>query len=219
MQHNLHSQNSKETARTYDRMSGWYDLLSGPAEKKLRLAGLQRLELEAGETLLEIGPGTGTSLVEAGQRISPEGLVVGVDLSFGMCQVSQQRLQEGSSSRRKVAILQGDAHQLPFRSGTFDAVFMSFTLELFPQADFSIVLAEIRRVAAEKRRVGIVSLVQSEPAPWMEQAYSWLHQRFPTILDCRPIALDTILVRNGFSITNYEVKSMFGLPVALAVCI
>lgn len=213
-----YGKSSTETARIYDRLSGWYDLLSGPAEKKLRQAGLQRLGLSTGEHLLEIGPGTGSSLVDAARQVSSTDQIVGMDLSWGMCRASQQRIEREIIAGTTVSILQGDALCLPFGKGCFDAVFMSFTFELFPTGAFPIVLDEIRRVSNTESRLGIVSLVKVDPQSWMERAYTWLHERFPALLDCRPIALDQILSENGFSLVSYEIRSMFGLPVALAVC-
>lgn len=47
-----------------DRLSRWYDLLAEPLEKPFREAGLQRLAVQDGERVLEIGFGMGHALVD-----------------------------------------------------------------------------------------------------------------------------------------------------------
>ncbi len=60
---------SRENVKaTYDRLSGWYDLLTGPGEKKLRELGLRELNVRAGERDLEICFGTGHALAAPASR-------------------------------------------------------------------------------------------------------------------------------------------------------
>ena len=55
---------TKSQARsTYNRLSRWYDLLAGGFEGKFRDAGLGRLAPGPGQIVLEIGFGTGHSIV------------------------------------------------------------------------------------------------------------------------------------------------------------
>ncbi|MFZ0532240.1 MAG: hypothetical protein WAM09_03595, partial [Anaerolineales bacterium] len=53
---------SKSAARrAYNRMSRIYDLLAGSSEAQFIHLGLDMLAVRAGETILEIGSGTGTA--------------------------------------------------------------------------------------------------------------------------------------------------------------
>ena len=93
-------------------MSRWYDLFAG-SEKKFTEIGLQLLGVKAGERVLEIGFGTGHSLVQCWRRWGESGLVAGVELSPGMIEVAQKRIL-AESPERSVQMMQGDGTLLPF---------------------------------------------------------------------------------------------------------
>ena len=107
-----------ETARTqsrYDRHAALYDFTEAPMEM-LALGRLRRrlwAEVD-GDTLLEIGVGTGKNLPH-----HPKGArMVAVDLSPKM-------LRRAASRARRLALdvdlVLADAQRLPFREGAFDA--------------------------------------------------------------------------------------------------
>ncbi len=208
---------TKAQARaSYDRMSGSYDLFAGAFEKRLRDRALERLGIAMGETVLEIGFGTGHSLVQIAQAVGPNGRVHGVDLSAGMREVSQRRLDRAGMSER-VALHCGDAAHLPYADETLDAVFMSFTLELFNTPEIPIVLGEIRRVLKPNGRLGVVSLSREDGTSLMVRVYEWLHQRLPQLIDCRPIYVEQALNEAGFQQTHSEREKLWGLPTKIAV--
>ena len=65
-------------------MSRWYDLLAGSSEDKYRRMGLDLLKAKPGETILEIGCGTGSSLVDLADAVGQDGTILGMDISNGM---------------------------------------------------------------------------------------------------------------------------------------
>ena len=153
---------SKDDARnTYDRLSKWYDLLAGGSERKFTEVGLRKLDVKEGEKVLEIGFGTGHSLLALARRVGMTGKVYGVDLSEGMLQVASNRLSTNGMSNR-VELHCGDATRLPFPDQFFDAVFMSFVLELFDTPELPLVMRECQRVLNRTGRIGIVALSKKE---------------------------------------------------------
>jgi len=144
---------SKAQARnSYNRLSRWYDLLSMGAEEKVKQAGLQTLDAQPGETVLEIGFGTGHCLAPLARAVGETGKAAGLDLSTGMCRAAQTRLRH-KNLLHLVPLTCGDAASLPFRQQTFDALFASFTLELFDTHEISLVLAEWTRVLRPNGRL------------------------------------------------------------------
>jgi ubiquinone/menaquinone biosynthesis C-methylase UbiE len=206
---------SKTEAQTaYDRMSGWYDLLAGGSEQRFKEQGLQMLNVQSGETVLEIGFGTGRSLLALARSAGTSGKVYGIDISPGMYRRSQSLLRKAGLADR-VELKIGDAAKLPFPSESVDAVFISFTLELFDTPEIPIVVAECRRVLHRGGRLCVVSMTQKEKSSMMVGLYEWAHRTFPAWADCRPIQAQLFLKEAEFAILERREQSMWGLPVEI----
>jgi ubiquinone/menaquinone biosynthesis C-methylase UbiE len=206
-----------EAQATYDRISRWYNLLEGMWEKGARDLGLRKLDVQEGERVLEIGFGPGQDLLVMARSMGQRGRVYGVDLSPGMVRVTQAK-SERAGLGHQPALTQGDAQYLPFEDAKFDAIFMSFTLELFDTPDIPEVLAQCRRVLqSQGGRICIVSLSKEGRSTWMRRLYEWGHDRFPDLLDCRPIFVRAALEAAGFQILDSVQKLIFGLPVVIVL--
>jgi demethylmenaquinone methyltransferase/2-methoxy-6-polyprenyl-1,4-benzoquinol methylase len=200
-----------DTRAAYDRLSRWYDWIAGSEEGFVRQA-IGLLALRPGERVVEIGCGTGKALVEMAAQTGISGLVLGVDLSAGMLRRASER-----AGGQPVRLCQSDALALPCPDGSCDAVLMTFTLELFTNAEMAPVLAEIRRVLRPGGRLGIAALLETDAPRWMERLYGVFHRRFPRLVDCRPIRAGRMLVENGFILQHQERQSMWGLPLEIVV--
>ena len=209
---------SKEQAeRTYDKLSRWYDWIAG-SEKKYVNAGLELLAAKRGEKVLEIGCGTGYAIVELARAVGELGMVYGVDLSRGMLERARTRVGKMGLSRR-VVLLHGDAAQPKFNPGFLDAIFMSFTLELFDTPEIPIVLRECRRVLCHGGRIGVVAMSKQARPSWTMRLYEWAHRTFPALVDCRPIFVQRTLDEAGFHITDVTQVTLWGLPGEIVVAI
>jgi ubiquinone/menaquinone biosynthesis C-methylase UbiE len=208
---------SKEQAKfSYDKMSRWYDALAGSSEKSFVDVGLDKLCTQEGEIVLEIGFGTGHGILSLARSVGDSGKVYGIDISEGMLNVAQARVR-GARLSNRVDLKCGDAANLPFESNSFDALFASFTLELFDTPEIPIVLHECHRVLRSGGRVCVVAMSKKGTASLVMRAYQWLHQNFPKYVDCRPIFVQQALEETRFEAVDVTQMSMWGLPVEIVV--
>ena len=210
---------SNPTQRFYDRISHAYDLIADGGERKARQRGLELLNAQPGERVLEIGYGTGHSLVALAESVGQTGRVSGIDISPGMRDVAMKRVRE-AGQESVVDFHVGSVPPIPFDDASFDAVTMSFTLELFAIESIPSVLSECRRVLKPGGRLGIVSMAtvqEGEHESVLERTYIWMHIHFPHFVDCQPIPLETLLSDAGFSSQKQERIDLFTMPVAIVV--
>lgn len=197
-----------ETKALYDKISKVYDLLSEHTEGPVCEAGLRMLAPVAGETMLEIGFGTGHALVWLARAVGLSGMVYGIDLSDGMKAVAEDRLRrEGVADR--VELQTGDATALPYPAEFMDGVFMSFTLELFDEPEIPVVLAECRRVLKAGARIVVVGMSKEGEHGVVYEAYEWSHRHFPNFVDCRPILVSQVIAAAGFDVTGKENRQIW----------
>lgn len=208
-------QSSQEIRSYYNKIARIYDLMAERSEEPMRRVGIEKLNVRPGERVLEIGYGTGHCLIEFAQRVRPGGRVYGVDISDEMFKLAND-LVEKEGCQDVVELLRHDASNLPFEDESMDAVFMSFTLELFDTPKIPVVLGECRRILRPGGRVGVVSLSKESSEDPMVRVFEWTHRHFPNLLDCRPIFAARALEQAGLEIVDEELQHMW-VPVEIVV--
>ncbi len=208
-------QTRKETKAFYDKIAKVYDLLSEHSEQPIRNFGLEKLDVREGERILEIGFGTGSSLVDLARLAGAEGRVFGADISDQMLDVARQKLRDQRLEAR-VEMICADAMTLPYESDSMDGIFLSFTRELFDVPEIQEVLAECKRVLRLGGRLVVVSMSKEGENGAILHAFEWTHKHFPNFLDCRPIFVRHALEDAGFRIESVMIKSMW-VPVEIVL--
>lgn len=208
-------QSKTETEAYYNKIAKVYDLLSEHSEQPMREVGIKMLAARPGETILEIGFGTGHCLVEFARAVGPEGKVHGIDLSERMNEQARALLKK-EGLENQVELYCGDAAQLPFEAESIDGIFTSFTLELFDTPDLPRVLAEWRRVLRPGGRLVVVAISKEGKQGVVMKAYEWTHRHFPNLMDCRPIFVSRALEAADFRIDDQQIEHMW-VPVEIVL--
>lgn len=123
--------------------------------RAFRQATVGYAELKSGESVLDIGCGTGVLTRLAALAVGPEGLAVGIDPAARMIEVAKKNAAaEGSRARFRLGV----AEDLSFEDGGFDCVLSSAMLHHIPQDLKVKVLSEVNRVLKPGGRLVLVDV-------------------------------------------------------------
>lgn len=174
----------RKRARLYDFSANLYYLI-GFREQAYRKRAVRALELRPGDSVVDIGCGTGLnfSLLRAG--VGEEGRIVGVDLNDAMLGKARERVRR--AGWKNVELVESDAARYDFPEDV-SGVVSTFALTLVPEYD-----EVIRRAAAALPAAGrfvLLDLKAPEGAPlWLVKLAVWTTAPFGTrleMMDRRP---------------------------------
>ncbi|GBE54660.1 demethylmenaquinone methyltransferase [archaeon BMS3Bbin15] len=187
-----------EIKKTYAKVSKSYSIWEGRFERKLRERALKFLDVQEGEIVLEIGFGTGFTLVEIAKSVGERSKAYGIDVTHEMVELAKERLKREELAGR-VELSEGDARNMPYEDNMFDAVYMVGVLELFDTPDIPKVLKDIKRVLKPDGRLVVASIEKEghENSKFL-RLYEWVHRKFPKIASCRPIYVEDSIRDAGY---------------------
>jgi demethylmenaquinone methyltransferase/2-methoxy-6-polyprenyl-1,4-benzoquinol methylase len=148
----------------FDRIADRYDLMNS-----VMTAGMHHRWRERAADLARVGPGssaldvccgTGDLALELAQRVGPGGHVVGLDFSPPMLELANEK-SHGSAA--PVRWVQGNALELPFADGEFDAATVGFGARNV--VDLERGIAEMVRVVRPGGRVVILEITTPRRPP------------------------------------------------------
>src|SRR4249919_2915917 len=129
----------------YDKLSIVYDLFFGPTLHPGRLQAIERMNIQPGERVLEVGVGTGINL----SLYPREATVTGIDFTASMLEKARERAARKGAA--PVRLLQMDAADLKFADDSFDIVYAPYLISVVP--DPLKVAREMRRVCRPGGRI------------------------------------------------------------------
>lgn len=165
----------------FDRVARHYDALnsvmSAGLHHRWRERAAERVELEPGDSVLDVCCGTGDFALELSKRVLPGGHVIGCDFSEPMLDLAREK-----ASRRDVAGVRfewADALQLPYDAGRFDAATVGFGVRNF--ADRERGLSELARVLRPGGRLVILEITQPMRPPLSVFFSLWFDRVVPLL--------------------------------------
>ncbi|GIT90802.1 O-methyltransferase [Jannaschia pagri] len=132
---------------------------------------IEGLDLSPGQTVLEVGCGTGRNLLAMGRRY-PQARLFGLDISEQMLTTARAKLGQGAVLARGDAC--AFAPEVLFGVDGFDRIVLSYSLSMIP--DWRGALAEARRHLAPGGQVHIVDFGDQADLPlWFKRGLRhWL---------------------------------------------
>jgi SAM-dependent methyltransferase len=128
---------------------------------------LETAALRAGDRVLDIGCGTGASVLEAVNLVGATGHVTGCDIAETMLEFAAQRLRKHPN----ITLLRADAQVHPFAKNSVSAVISRFGMMFFDDS-----VAALENIAGALTDGGAITFVAWGPAPenpwFMEPAHA-----------------------------------------------
>lgn len=122
--------NLQSTQQFYTRWARLYDLVAtAPGVTSWRERVVEMLALSPGDTVVEMGCGTGANFPYLREAVGPEGRVIGIDLVGGMLGEARRRIDR--RGWENVAVVRGDANRPPIE--TADAIVSTFLVGMLEE--------------------------------------------------------------------------------------
>jgi phosphatidylethanolamine/phosphatidyl-N-methylethanolamine N-methyltransferase len=144
----------RQVQRAYELLAPVYDFIFDWIFAPGRIAAVEQLAIQRGDSVLEVGIGTGLNL----PLYSPTCRLIGIDLSQEMLDKAVERVQ--SLAMPNVILKVMDATSMTFDDNEFDKAVATYTISAVP--DPVAVLREMRRVVKPGGALVILNHFRSE---------------------------------------------------------
>jgi len=160
---------------------------------------LALVELNKGETVLDLGSGGGIDVLLSGKRVGPTGTVYGLDMTDEMLALARENAAKADATN--VHFLKGLIEEIPLDDASVDVVISNCVVNLSPEKDK--VLGEVARVLRPGGRIGISDVVAEDRLSGADRAERGSH------VGCIAGALSVSEYRDGLAsvgLVNVEVE-------------
>jgi ubiquinone/menaquinone biosynthesis C-methylase UbiE len=163
----------RKRAKNYDSAM-WLYRLSGFRIDQYRQDAVEALGLDLGDTVVELGCGTGLNFPFLHKAVGEGGRIIGVDLTDAMLEQAHQRVVK--SRWRNVELIQSDLSKYAIPKNV-EGVLSSLAITLVPEYD-GIIQRGAKALKAEGR-LAILDFKEPENWPvWLIRFAAWLNKPY-----------------------------------------
>ena len=142
--------------------AGLYDFLASVMmlgrERSFREKVIDLARIKAGESVLDVGCGTGTLAIAAKRRVGPNGKVYGIDASPEMIARANKKARKAGA---EVVFKNDVVEALPFTDQSFDVILSTLMLHHLPPETRKECAREMRRVLKPGGRILAIDFATS----------------------------------------------------------
>jgi len=168
----------RKRARYYDYSANFYYMF-GIREFAYRKKAVEALNLGHGETVVEIGCGTGLNFRLLRERVGSEGKIIGVDLTAEMLAAAGRRIERNKWSN--IELIQSDAGAYVFPEHV-DGIISTFAITLVAEYD-QIIKRGASALSNGKRLVVLDFKLPDKWPMWLIKFFVILSRPFGVTLD------------------------------------
>ncbi|KAI2910060.1 hypothetical protein CBS63078_4192 [Aspergillus niger] len=119
--------------------------------------------LKEGETILDLGSGSGIDVLLAAHKVGRNGQAIGVDMTDNMIELAKKNIQKAGLSNARV--IEANINCIPLPDSSVDCIISNCVINLVPAADKERVFKEIARLLKPGGRVAISDILARQPLP------------------------------------------------------
>ena len=152
-----------DIVKTYGRLARNYDLeeklllLVGVRFASYRKESVKQLNLKPGDTVIELGCGTGLNIPLLQKAVGPGGRIIGVDMTKGMLREAEKKVQR--NGWKNVELVESDMAEYRFPKA--DGIFSTCAITLVPEYDDII-----RKGSEALKKGGRFVIMDFKKPPW-----------------------------------------------------
>ncbi len=152
------------------------DVLLAPVSQAL----IDRAAPAAGERILDVGCGCGSTSIALAERVAPTGFVLGVDISSPML----SRARQIAPKNLPLDFVLADATVYPFDPASFDLLVSRFGVMFF--AEPAVSFANMRKALRPSGRLAFACWREPRENPWMMVPLQAVYQHVPRMPQLGP---------------------------------
>jgi SAM-dependent methyltransferase len=145
-------------------------------------AGLTQIAMDVaapqpGERVIDIGCGSGTTVLQVAARVGPQGHVLGADIAQRSVEKARKRL--AAAGLRQAEVMLADASTHAFSPASFDLIFSRFGVMFF--ADPTAAFANVRKALKPGGRLALAAFRAREENRWVVEPTAAVRDLLPPL--------------------------------------